>query len=110
MLQKVKSKYWQRTHKYGVKIPKSVEETHFIDKENRDSMWADAIKKEMPKIIGAVEEHDDDVSKLVGYLQISGHLIFDVKLAENFRCKAWFVADGHKTETPPSVTYSTVVS
>ena len=34
ILQKVKSKYWQRTHKYGVKIPKSVEEAHHIDKEN----------------------------------------------------------------------------
>ena len=73
-------------------------------------MWADAIKKEMLKIIGVVEEHDDDVSKLVGYQQILGHLIYDVKLGENFRCKAQFVADGHKMETPPSVTYSTVVS
>ena len=73
-------------------------------------MWADAIKKEMPKIIGAVEEHNEDVSKLVGYQQISGHLIFDVKLGENFRCKAQFVVNGHKRETPPSVTYSTVVS
>ena len=84
----MKSKYWQRTHKYGVKIPKSVEEAHRINKENRYSMWADAIKKEMPKIIGAVEEQDDDISKPVGYQQISGHLIFDVKLGENFRRKA----------------------
>ena len=36
ILQKVKSKYWQHTHKYGVRIPKLVEEAHRIDKENRD--------------------------------------------------------------------------
>ena len=110
MLQKVKSKYWQQTHKYRVRIPKLVEEAHRIDKENGDSMWADTIKKQMPKIIGAVEEHDDDMSKLVGYQQILGHLIFDVKLGENFRRKARFAAHGHKTEVPPSVTYSNVVS
>ena len=38
------------------------------------------------------------------------HLIFDIKLADNFRRKARFVADGHLVETPASVTYSTVVS
>ena len=31
-------------------------------------------------------------------------------MAENFRQKARFVADGHKTETPAAITYSTVVS
>ena len=36
--------------------------------------------------------------------------MFDVKLGENFRRKARFVADGHKTTTPSSVTYNTVVS
>ena len=37
-------------------------------------------------------------------------MIFDIKLGENFRRKARLVGDGHKTETPTSVTYSTVVS
>ena len=38
------------------------------------------------------------------------HVIFDVKLGENFRRKARLVADGHKTDPPSSVTYSSVVS
>ena len=42
------------------------------------------------------------------YLDIN--IIFDVKLGEGFRRKARFVGDGHKTETPSSVTYSSVVS
>ena len=45
-----------------------------------------------------------------GYQEISGHIIFDVKLGEGFRRKARFVGDGHKTKTPSSVTYSSVVS
>ena len=37
-------------------------------------------------------------------------MIFDVKMGENFRRKARFVAGGHTTETPTSLTYSSVVS
>jgi len=47
---------------------------------------------------------------LVGYQEITVHMIFDIKLSENFCRKARLVADGHKTETPSSVTYSSVVS
>ena len=37
-------------------------------------------------------------------------MIFDVKMGENFRCKSRFVAGGHTTETPTSLTSSSVVS
>jgi len=37
-------------------------------------------------------------------------MIFDIRMGENFRRKAHLVADGHKTNTPASNTYSTVVS
>ena len=37
-------------------------------------------------------------------------MIFDVKMGKNFRRKAQFVADGHKTKTPAAMTYSLVVS
>ena len=110
ILSKVKSKYWQRTHKYGIKIPKTVAEAHAFDLENGNKLWEESINAEMPKIHGSVVEHDGEISQLVGYQEITGHIIFDVKLAENFRRKARYVADGHKTETPTSVTYSTVVS
>ena len=45
-----------------------------------------------------------------GYQQIKCHMIFDIKMGENFRRKARFVAGGHTTETPTSLTYSSVVS
>ena len=64
----------------------------------------------MEKIKGAVRVHDGTPRDLVGYQQITGHIIFDVKLGEGFRRKARFVGDGHKIKTPSSVTYSPVVS
>ena len=110
ILQKVKTKYWSRTHKYGIRIPKNIKEAIEIDKENGNTLWMDAIKLEMRNVRIAFEEFDGDPNSLVGYTQITGHIVFDVKLGENFRRKARFCADGHKTGAPASVTYSTVVA
>ena len=110
IISKLKSKYWQRTHKYGIQIPKSAEEAYEIDKANANKLWTDAIREEMTKIKGAVRVYEGDLNELNGYQQITGHIIFDIKLGEGFRRKARFVGDGHKTETPNSVTYSSVVS
>ena len=110
ILQKVKSKYWSRTHKYGVRIPRSINEAIEIDKEIGNTMWMDVVRLEMKNVRVAFEEYDGDPNALVGYTQITGHIVFDVKLGENFRRKARYCADGHKTGAPASVTYSTVVS
>ena len=110
ILSKVESKYWDRTHKYGIQIPKSVVEAYAIDKANNNTYWSDAIKAEMPKIINSVEKLTGEIHELKGYQQILGHLIFDVKFSENFRRKVRYVADGHRTKTPTSITYSTVVA
>ena len=45
-----------------------------------------------------------------GYKYISTHMIFDVKMDGKFTRKARLVADGHKTDAPSSITYSSVVS
>ena len=37
IIQKVKSKYWQRTHKYGIKVPKTMAEAKIIDSENKNT-------------------------------------------------------------------------
>ena len=108
---KVKAKYWVRTHKFGVKLPKTVEEAKTFDEENHDTLWWDAICKEMKNVRPAFEPWEKDISDLPpGYQKITCHMIFDVKMGENFRRKARLVADGHKTQTPASLTYSSVVS
>ena len=63
----------------------------------------------MNKIKGGMRIYNGDVNELKGYQEITGHVIFDMKLGEGFRRKAQFVGDGHKTETPSSMTYTTVV-
>jgi hypothetical protein len=107
---KLKSKYWQRTHKYGIRVPRSVNEARDIDLENGDTRWIDSVSLEMKNARVAFEVYEGDTNKLDGYQEITGHLVFDIKLGENFRRKARYCADGHTTTTPASVTYSTIVS
>jgi hypothetical protein len=74
-------------------------------------LWWDAICQEMKNVQPAFEVWDKDVSELPpGYQKITCHMIsFDVKMGENFRRKARFVANGHKTKTPAAMTCSSVV-
>eukprot|EP00978_Attheya_sp_CCMP212_P037515 scaffold177612_cov55-Attheya_sp.AAC.3 len=43
IISKVKSKYWARTHKYGIQVPKNIKEAKEIDLENGDNQWMDSI-------------------------------------------------------------------
>ena len=58
----------------------------------------------------AFEPYKDDIDDLEGYQFIKCHMIFDIKMGENFRRKACMVAGGHMNESPSSITYSSVVS
>ena len=111
IISKVKSKYWTRTHKFGLRIPKSVAEAVQIDRENHDHKWWDSICKEMANVRVAFEAFDGQESDIpAGYKKIDCHIIFDIKMGENFRRKARMVAGGHKTQVAASLSYSTVVS
>ena len=111
IVSKIKSKYWVRTHKYGIRIPKTVQEAIEIDRENNNTLWWDALMLEMKNVRPAFEVFDKNIGQLpIGYTRINCHVIWDVKLGENFRRKARFVAGGHQTQVPPSLTYSSVVS
>ena len=51
IVSKVKKKYWRTTHKHGVRVPtsKSVQEALQLDEINGNTLWQDAINKEMSK-------------------------------------------------------------
>lgn len=117
IIQKVKAKYWRTTHKFGIRVPKSVEEAVQIDNENGSRLWQDTIEKEMKKAkvsYNVVEDttpselRANECNTLRGHQEIRCHIIFDVKM--DFTRKARFVAGGHMTDTPSSITYSSVVS
>ena len=109
IISKLKSKYWQRTHKYEIKIPKYVKEAYKFDGDNGNTLFTDGIKEVMNKVRVADQESNVSPEKMFGHQEIGLHMIFDIKLYENFRRKARMVAGGHTTKTPSSVTYSSVL-
>ena len=67
--------------------------------------------KEMKNMRPAFEVFEGGIEELpTGYQEIKCHMIFDVKLGGNFCRKARLVAGGHTTETPATLTYSSIVS
>jgi hypothetical protein len=95
---KVKSQYWKTSHKFGVRLPHSVQEALEIDKETNTDFWWQAIQKELKKVMIALE-HDETLtpnqvrnnkSVYVGSQEITCHIIFDVKM--DLTRKARFVA------------------
>ena len=111
IISKIKSKYWIRTHKFGIRVPKSVEEAKRLDDQNGDTLWWDAICKEMKNVRIAFELFEGCEADIPpGYQEVKCHMIFDVKMGENFRRKARMVAGGHMTDAPATLTYSSVVS
>jgi len=108
ILSKVKSRYWRTTHKFDIHLPKTVEEALRIDAETNTTFWRDAIAKEMKNVRPAFEIIEGDAKLPPGYKEIPCHMVYDVKM--DFTRKAWFVAGGHVTDPPSTLTYSSVVS
>ena len=111
IIAKIKSKYWLKTHKFRIEIPKSVLQAQQIDAKNGDTLWWDAICKEMKNMRPAFEVFEGSVEQLPsGFQGIKCRMIFDVKIGENFHRKARLVVGGHTTEAPATLTYSSVIS
>jgi Reverse transcriptase (RNA-dependent DNA polymerase) len=110
-------RYWRQTHKFGIRLPKTVAEALAIDEETGTDFWRKALAKEMSKVkvawtvadgVSPEQARTANELSMIGYQEIRCHVIFDVKM--DFTRKARFVAGGHTTDTPSSITYSSVVS
>ncbi len=40
------TRYFKRTHKFGIEVPKTVKEALALDRKNGNTLWEDAIPKE----------------------------------------------------------------
>lgn len=103
------ARFLKRTHKFGIEIPRTVKEALELDRRNGNTLWADAIAKEMAEVRKAFDILPDGKTAPVGYQKIPCHMVFDIKM-EDFKRKARLVAGGHKTEAPATITYASVVS
>jgi len=104
----VNTRVRKRNSKYGIQIPATMDEAKILDQQNGNTLWQDAIAKEMFQVGVAFKILGDDENLPVGYTQSSGHIVFDVKM--DFTRKARWVKDGHRTPDLEDSKYAGVVS
>jgi hypothetical protein len=50
LVNKRTTRYLKRTQKFGIEVPKTVKEALVLDRKNGNTLWADAIAKEMKEV------------------------------------------------------------
>ncbi len=50
LVHKQTTRYLKRTHKFGIEVFKTVKEALALDRKNGNTLWADAIAKEMKEV------------------------------------------------------------
>ena len=103
---KIKSRIHRR-YKFGVQIPRNVEEALRFDEESNTTYWRDALNKEM-ETVDIAFAFEPSGKPPPGYKYISCHMIFDIKPNGARKCR--FVAGGHLVDANDILTYSSVVS
>jgi hypothetical protein len=109
LVRKRETRYLKRTHKYGIEVPRTVKQAYDLDRLNGNTLWTDAIAKEMRNVRVAFRILPKGETAPGGYKKIPCHMIFDIKMTD-FSRKARLVAGGHVTEAPAAMTYASVVS
>ena len=94
--------------KFGIEIPANAKEAKILDARNRNMIWQDAIKKEYDNVKVAFKLLKDGEKPPPTFTEITCNLIFEVKF--DLQRKTRYVAGGHLSDLPSSITYSRVVS
>jgi len=105
----VNKRHAKKNFQFGIEVPTDLTDAIRIDRSNGNTLWQDAIKKEMDAVSVAFRVLEPDEEIPPGYQHIECHLVFTVKM-ENFRRKARYVAGGHTTQAPATMTYASVIS
>ncbi len=102
------SRVRKTSHKCGIELPSSVKNAIEINRKNGNTLWQDALAKEMGNVCIAFEILGPNAKAPPGWHKALGHIDFDVKM--DFTWKAWWVKDGHKTPDSTTSSFAGVVS
>ena len=108
LISKVQTRVRKGHMKFGVIVPRTLNEAKDLDRENGNTLWTDAVEKEFKDSRIAFDPLADGDKAPPGWSEITCHLIFDVKMT--LRRKARYVAGGHLVGDPGVSTFASVVS
>ena len=107
IISKVKSKYCCTSHKFWMRVPKTIKEANDIDRKLGTYFCTKAISKEITNVCIVFEKLDcgtpDDMKKWKIKPEcehVNVRIIFDINMDGKFTRKSIFVADGHTTAPP----------
>jgi hypothetical protein len=96
-------------YKFGIQVPKGINNAIGLDKKNENHLWQESIKTELKRLTDyqtfIVLDSGEDIP--TGYQKIPYHIVFDVKY--DLRHKARLVAGGNWTVNDKEDIYSGVV-
>mmetsp|Transcript_20329 Transcript_20329/g.42624 ORF Transcript_20329/g.42624 Transcript_20329/m.42624 type:complete len:1867 (-) Transcript_20329:137-5737(-) len=100
----------QVRYKFGVRIPRNYKEAVFLDEQNGNTLWQDAIKLELKQLQSYRTFRDlgKGANPEEGFHKIGVQFVFDVK--SDGRRKARLVARGDHTPEPEEAVYSSVAA
>ena len=81
-IRKWQTRYLKKSHKFGIELPKTVEEACAIDAKNGNTLWVDAISKEMENVRVVFEVLSNGKSVPIGHQFVLCHLVFDIKVKD----------------------------
>ena len=98
--------------KYEIRVPKDTEEAYKIDKENNNTLWSEAINKELNalnsyKTFKLVKNNDFKSLKKEGFQFSRLRMIFDVK--QDLRRKARLVIGDHMVDSTGHKVYASIM-
>ena len=94
-----------------MRIHKSFKDAISLKKSNSNTIWWEVIVQDMKNVRISFEIYEGTMEDIPpGYQEVSCHIIFDVKVGENFLHKSQMVSGGHKNTTPSLLNYLLVVS
>ena len=74
-------KPYEKKFRFGVQVPKGTKEAYFLDLQNGNTLWQEAIAKELKQLHDfktfIILERDEEAP--VGYSRIPYHIVYDVK-------------------------------
>jgi hypothetical protein len=79
-VKKQKMSYLKKNLKFGIKVPTLVDHALEIDKRNGNTLWTDAIIKELKDVCIAFKCLNPDKHGPLDYKWIKCHMIFDIKI------------------------------
>ena len=88
---------------------KTVNEALRLNKNNGNHLWRDGITKEINAVMIELKLLDGGEKPPTTYRDIKCNMNFDIKM-EDFRQKARYVAGGHVTVAPTTLTDAGVLS